>query len=345
MKFTGVLAVVLSLSVLTLLWCKKDNVAETPENEQAYQLNIPKGFPDPVIPDDNQLTAKRIALGKKLFFEKILSLDSSISCGSCHFQKFAFSDSVPISKGVHGANGLRNAPPLFNMAWQKDFFFDIGVPTLELQVISPIQTEEEMHINILEVVDRLRKHPEYPKLALEAYGREIDPFVITRAIASFERTLISGNSRFDQYHYQGNSNALNAQELRGLELFNSDRLKCNKCHSGFNFTSLEVVSNGLYDDYTKDPGRMRVTLDYADEGKFKVASLRNIELTGPYMHDGSMETLDEVIDNYASGGSDHKNKHEFITGFDITEDEKNDLIAFLHSLTDHEFVNNIEFNQ
>lgn len=333
---------ILFLLVFPLYYCKPSE-EEDASDRNNYELEIPKGFPQPEIPDDNQLTAKRVALGKKLFFDPILSLDSSISCGSCHFQAHAFSDTVLVSTGVHGRNGTRNAPPLFNLAWSRSFFRDGGVPTLEMQVLSPIETEEEMHLNIVVAVERLKQHPLYPALIREAYGRETDVFSITRAIAAFERTLISGNSRYDQYIFQGNTAALSDTELAGMELFFNDKTNCSVCHAGFNFTNQQLENNGLQENYEDDPGRMRITLRPGDEGKFKVPSLRNIALTAPYMHNGSLASLEDVIDHYASGGSEHVNKNKLISGFEISEKEKQALIAFLRSLTDSEFTKNEAF--
>ena len=323
--------------------CNTSEQSSSNEESEDFHLEIPQGFPEMPIPEGNELTAKRVALGKKMFFDPILSLDTSISCASCHFQHLAFSDSVPISKGVHGKNGIRNAQPLINLGYNTSFFRDGGVKTLEMQVMAPLETEEEMHLNIVAAAGRLKEHPEYPQLIKEAYNRTPDPFSITRAIAAFERTLLSGNSAYDQYVFQGKEGALSEDQLKGMELFESERLKCNTCHSGFNFTNQEIVSNGLYESYEKDGGRFRITLRAKDEGKFKVPTLRNVALTGPYMHDGSMNTLEEVIDHYASGGSGHVNKSDKITGFEISETEKAQLIAFLNSLTDESFVENLAY--
>lgn len=305
-----------------------------------YTLTIPPGFPSPFIPDDNQLTKSRIALGKKLFFDKRLSVDNTISCGSCHFPENAFSDITAKSLGVQGRIGMRNAPPLYNLAWANSFMRDGGVPTLELQVLAPIADHVEMDFNILSVVDRLKNDPYYKKQAQRAYARDFDAFVITRAIAAFERILISGNSKYDRY-VRGTEN-LNASELNGMNLFFSSNLNCSSCHSGFNFTNNNFENNGLYLNYA-DTGRARITLQSFDSGKFKVSSLRNSALTAPYMFDGSKNTLEEVIDHYASGGQAHPNKNPLVSGFSITTQEKIDLINFLNTLTDDEFLNNPEF--
>lgn len=173
-----------------------------------------------------------------------------------------------------------------------------------MQVVVPIAEHAEMDFNILKVVERMKKDSNYVKQSWECYGREIDPFVINRSIANFERTLFSGNSRYDQYTFQNNKNAMNSKELKGLELFNSDRTNCSTCHSGFNFTNYKFENNGLYESY-EDPLCHPLTLNEVDRALFKIPSLRNVEKTAPYMIDGSVATLEEVIEHYNSGGKDH----------------------------------------
>lgn len=307
-----------------------------------YVSSFPAGFPELDIPEDNPMTKSKIALGKKLFFDKDLSRDSTISCGSCHFAQNAMADPKRFSIGVYGQEGTRNAPSLANVAYGTSFFRDGGVPTLEIQVISPIESHEEMDIPIVDVADRLNKNPEYVKLFKKVFNDEVTPFGITRAISAYERTMISGNSAYDKYKYQEDSSALNASELRGMNLFFSDELNCSSCHTGFNFTNNEFENNGLYDDY-EDIGRMRIVIDSANYGKFKVPTLRNVEVTAPYMHDGSINTLFAVVEHYASGGADSKYKSELITGFEISAQEQEDLVNFLKSLTDKDFITNPNF--
>jgi cytochrome c peroxidase len=179
----------------------------------------------------------------------------------------------------------------------------------------------------------LREEERYNALSRVAYGRELDAWVVTRAIANYERTLISGWSRYDRY-IQGDLSALTEQELRGLALFNSEALNCTSCHGGFDLSDHAYHNVGQYLDYSMDPGRGRITLRPEDEGRFKTPSLRNVALTAPYMHDGSMPTLKHVIDHFASGGLPHPNRDPEMRTFTITEEEKADLIAFLESLTD-----------
>ncbi len=324
-----------------LLACKKD----TPTIEDdSYTLAIPIGFPTPSIPEDNQLTKSRIALGKKLFFDTSLSRDSSVSCASCHKPSLAFADDEAFSLGVENRLGVRNSVSLANVAYQENLLREGGVPTLEQQVLVPIQDHNEFDFNMVLLVERLSKDSVYVTLSQQAYDREMSAFVISRALAAFQRTLLSGNSPYDQYFFQNQSNALNESEIRGLNLFNSDALNCSKCHSDFNFTNEDFTNNGLYEIYA-DSGRIRLTGLEEDRGIFKVPSLRNVALTAPYMHDGSMNTLEEIIVHYQSGGKNHENKSPLIQGFTITDSEKEDLVNFLKSLTDQEFIQNPAFQQ
>ncbi len=306
-----------------------------------YELNIPKGFPQPTIPEGNELTHERIELGRMLFYDPVLSLDSSISCADCHHQAFAFADNRPISPGVNGELAMRNAPTLTNVAYNPTLLFDGYLPTLEMQILVPIQEHAEFNFNIVEIGKRLLKNPEYVKRSWAAYQREPNPFVITRAISSFERTLISGNSRYDQY-MNGAVKQMNRSEKRGMSLFFNE-LACASCHGGFNFTDFSTKNNGLYTVYA-DSGRARATNLPADKDVFKVPTLRNIELTAPYMHDGSIATLEDVVEHYMSGGKAHPNKSELIKPFALTKREKADLIAFLKSLTDDSFITNPAFS-
>lgn len=314
---------------------------DAPLNEEGvYLLEIPEGFSYPFIPDDNPLTPEKIALGKKLFYDESLSVDSTISCGSCHRIENAFADHLPISKGVEGRTGFRNTPTLANVAWQPVMSMDGGNPSLETQPYIPIETHEEMDFNMVLLSERLSSDPVYVSEFQQVFGRNPDPFGITRALAAFQRTIISGQSRYDQYAFQGNTNALSTAEKNGMNLFFSAELGCANCHSGFMFSDGSFQNNGFFDNYDSDPGRARITTLATDVGKFKVPTLRNIEVTAPYMHNGSVETLSEIIDRYAEGGSGHVNQSAFIRPFTLTAEQKNDLIAFLYSLTDETLLLN-----
>lgn len=334
------IAIILFLAGLGLANCRKDD--PLPATPTAYVLPVPAGFPAPDIPSDNALTSLRIALGKRLFYDPVLSRDSTLSCASCHKQSLAFADSTATSPGVDGRPGKRNAPSLANVAYQVRLLREGGVPTLEMQVLVPVQEHNEFDFNILDIAERLQKNPDYVDMAWQAYGRLPDAFVITRGIAAFERTLLSGNSAFDQWYFQGKMTALPPAARRGYELFNSEKTGCANCHSGFLLTNQGYANNGLYEVY-QDSGRMRLTGLESDRGVFKIPSLRNIGITAPYMHDGSLSSLEAVIDHYQSGGRMHPNRSLLLHPFILTAQERLDLLAFLNSLTDESFLHNPEF--
>ena len=209
-----------------------------------------------------------------------------------------------------------------------------------MQVLVPIEEHAEMDFNIVEISKRLNKIPFYVDLSQKAYNRDADPYVITRSISLFERTLVSDDSKFDRY-LKGKAK-FSREELKGMNLFMNE-LSCVNCHSGFNFTNYTVQNTGL-EPSKLDSGRMRVTKLEIDRDLFKVPTLRNIELTGPYMHDGRFESLEQVIEHYASGGINHPNKSELIKAFEISSSEKSSLIAFLKTLTDETFIENKSFS-
>lgn len=297
----------------------------------------PSWFPTMMIPEDNALTPERWALGKRLFFDKSLSKDSTLACASCHNPVFAFADTAALSVGVGNKLGKRNAPSLANIGYAPYFHFEGGIPSLEMQVLAPIQEEVEFNDNVPAIAKRLQNDPTYTAQSRAAYQRDLDAYVITRALACFERSIVSGYSRFDRYQQEENYE-LTAAELRGKDLFFSGELGCNRCHSGKFFTDFAPYNIGLYASYP-DVGMFRLTNDETDIGRFKTPTLRNIAVTAPYMHDGSMQTLDEVIDHYATGGKGTQVSPK-MTKFDITPSQKADLIAFLHTLTDEAFLNN-----
>lgn len=317
-------------------------------SRKPYVLKIPVGFPAPLIPADNELTVERIKLGKKLFYDKILSSDSTISCASCHAPEFSFSDNRMISPGVKQVNGDRNSMALVNLAWSNSFFWDGGVSTLEMQVLKPLSSHTEMNMLLREAVYRLKNTKEYVKLFDKAYACEPNPNALFKAIACFERTLISGNSKFDRFFYQKDSSAFNASEKRGYFLFfGNDKVHCVSCHSGVNFSNNTFQNNGLYAEY-KDEGRARITGSKTDIGKFKVPTLRNIAYTSPYMHDGSVKTLEDIMEHYSSAGTGHFNASLHVhTGSELqlTPQDKKDLVSFLNALSDEEFIRNPEYRQ
>lgn len=321
------------LMAILLMACGKDD-AVPEETDVPFTVNMPPGAPALPVPDVNLPTVARVALGKALFFDELLSLGEGISCASCHFTGHAFSDTVALSVGADGQLGLRNAPSLANVAYHPALFRDGGIPTLEQQVLAPIHAEEEMASNIADVAELLRANERYASLSRLGYDRELDPFVITRAIACYERTLVSGWSRYDRFVHEGDESALTEQERRGLDLFNSEATNCSSCHSGFDLSDHSYRNVGLSLDHTTDPGRERITLNMADRGKFKVPTLRNVAVTGPYMHNGSLTTLEEVVEHFAGGGVADWNKDPLVRPLELTEQDKSDLVAFLRALTD-----------
>jgi cytochrome c peroxidase len=268
----------------------------------------------------------------------MMSRDSSLSCASCHQPQFAFSDGRQKSVGIKGREVSRNAPTLTNVAYQPYFLLDGLNPSLETQVKIPIHEHNEFDFHILLIAERMKQDSLYVSLSKDAYNSEPSPQVIAYAIACYERTLISGNSHYDQYFYQGNKTALNDSEIRGMNLFFDD-LYCASCHGGFNFSDSRLTNNGLYTNYT-DQGRARLTKKTEDQAIFKTPTLRNIGFSAPYMHDGSFESLEQVIDHYSSGAKGHFNQDPLIQPFDISQDQKQDLIAFLIALNDSAFVKN-----
>ncbi len=289
-------------------------------------------------PADNPMSEEKVALGKALFFDKRLSIDESISCASCHNPAFAFTDQKKVSTGVEARMVERNAPSLLNSAFLQTVMFDAHLASLEVQVLVPIQEHTEMDIPMNELLKRLRKIEKYQQAAKSIFNRDFDAYVLTRSMAAFERSLISMNSRFDQYQ-QGKKSALTKEEERGWDLF-SNQLYCTKCHPAPYFTTFVAENNGLYTEYGEDKGRFRIHGDTSDIGKFKVPSLRNIELTFPYMHDGSFMDLDKVLKHYSRGGVGHPNQNKVIRPFVLSEKDKKAVKAFLFSLTDTSYMVN-----
>ncbi|SHM91636.1 cytochrome-c peroxidase [Polaribacter sp. KT 15] len=324
----------------------------------AYNLEIPELFSDkliaPIIPVDNPLTIEGIALGKKLFFDKILSRDNSQSCATCHNPAKAFTDNKQFSKGVSGNFGKRNTMPLFNLAWNFDelFAWDGKEFGLETQALEPVTNPIEMHANWVNIAEKLNQNETYRNLFLQAFGSEkIDSTLVTKAIAQFERTLISGNSKFDKY-LKGEA-TLTESETNGFNVFmDEERGDCFHCHGSNNnplWTDNKFHNNGLDTNFT-DLGLGKITGDPNDNGKFKSPSIRNLAFTAPYMHDGRFTTLDEVINHYSEGLKrsstiDPLMKKINQGGVNLTAKDKADLKAFLLTLTDYEFVNNPAFQK
>lgn len=336
---------------------EQNDLIEGNYDPQPYELNIPEWMPEPDIPADNPMTVEGVELGRRLFFDPILSSDSTQSCASCHHPDKAFTDGLPVSAGVLGITGKRSAMALVNLAFNSNgFFWDGRVETLEEQALIPVEDHLELNDSWDNVEEKLRRHPSYPVLFREAFGirrkTEITRDLTVKAIAQFERTLISANSKFDRVVWL-NDGWLSDAELRGKQLFFFEELQtvdhpgCSHCHFDPLFSDNNYRNNGLdsvatLEDF-EDPGRGAVTNNRYDLGKFRVPTLRNIELTAPYMHDGRFATLEEVIDSYGRGGHGVENEDTNILPFELSEREKQDLIAFLKTLTDTSFTQNPAF--
>ncbi|MFN0031415.1 MAG: cytochrome-c peroxidase [Flavobacteriales bacterium] len=324
-----------------MLACMACNNSPTLTDEP-LRLRIPQGFAPMEIPADNQPTKLRVLLGRKLFYDVRLSAGQNVSCGTCHVASAAFTDGKKVNAGHSGEALDRNTPTIANMAWSPCFMMECGVPTLELQGLAPLHNSHEMATDMLPQLAILNEDEALRDLARAAYQRDsIDPFVVTRALASFQRTLISADSRYDR-HTAGLPNQLNDVELLGMQLFFSEKTNCSSCHSGVLFTDFGLYNIGLYASDT-DQGLMRKTHLEADHGKFKTPTLRNVELTAPYMHDGSLNTLQDVVAFYNTGGQEADNKDDRIRPLNLTQQEQAALVAFLNSLTDYNFVQNAQF--
>ncbi|WXT99267.1 cytochrome-c peroxidase [Seonamhaeicola sp. MEBiC1930] len=332
---------------------KIDNQAYTPISSD---LKIPQLFEDrilnPVIPFDNPQTEEGIVLGKKLFFDSILSADNSQSCADCHMPENAFSDPDKFSDGIDGTLGTRNSMPLFNLAWNYDekFFWDGSSFSLEHQAFNPVADPTEMASSWTVVEQKLQNHSEYPELFNKAFGTsKIDSTLVTKAIAQFERTLISANSKFDKYLL--GEIELTTEELNGFNVFmDENRGDCFHCHGSENnplWTDNLFHNNGL-DPIFSDLGLGAISGDPADNGKFKSPSIRNLAFTAPYMHDGRFATLEEVINHYSEGLQNSSTIDPLMKkvaqgGVQLSDKDKADLKLFLLSLSDYEFIINPNF--
>lgn len=349
--------------------------SETGEPEPSFDWNLPPGIPEPWVPEDNPMTAEKVALGRHLFYETRLSGNETQACSGCHEQSLAFADGKALPTGSTGevlarnSMGLTNAGYSFPLTWANPL-----LPTLEQQILVPLFGEFPVELGVSgneeEILQRLRDDESYQALFADAFPDLDDPFTFERvrqALACFIRTMISANSRFDQYTYQGDLDALTEPELRGLDLFFSENLECHHCHFGFNFSGATKHANtthdpsafhntGLYNiggegDYpVGNQGLIETTFEPKDMGRFRAVTLRNLSVTGPYLHDGSAETLQDVIRFYERGGrliedgplagdgALNPYRSGLVAGFTLTDQERQDLVAFLNALTDEGFL-------
>jgi cytochrome c peroxidase len=312
------------------------------------------------IPIDNPLTVEGVELGRKLFYEELLSGDNTQSCASCHSPAAAFSDPNQFSTGIQGIQGTRNSMALINLGWNNFFFWDGRSKTLEEQVLIPVRDQIEMHNTWTNAVTSLESRVEYRNMFFKAFGEEgIDSTKAAKALAQFLRTMISGSSKYDVMYKYENGYTLNAKEQQvfqtvsmdewqGYSLFKSlDGADCFHCHNGALMQVLKFSNNGL-DASFSDLGRGAITGNPADNGKFKVPTLRNIALSAPYMHDGRFSSLEEVVDHYSFGIQNSSTidpliEFAFQGGVQLNPTQRAQLIAFLNTMTDWDFVTNPAF--
>jgi len=336
-----------------------------------WMWSLPPGVEAPLVPLDNPMSTAKVVLGERLFFDNQLTANQAMSCSSCHHRSKSFSEGLSFAVGSTGEKNRRNAATLVNLAFNRSFTWgNAELRHLEEQIVIPLFGTEPLEMGATgsepEILQRFQADLAYQQLFLAAFpdDREAINFTnIVKALASYLRDLNSFNSAYDRFRYFGDTTALSASELRGFALFNSNKTRCSRCHSGVNLnepSNTQLIAaedsfhnTGLYSFEVAqkfDDGLFEITQRAGDHGKFKTPTLRNVEVTSPYMHDGSINSLDEVVDFYAAGGRviargwkagdgiAHPNKSSDITGFELSAEEKRDLLAFLKSLTDREFL-------
>lgn len=314
--------------------------------ERPFEFKTPKDWPQPFYRfEGNTLSKEGFDLGKKLFFDGRLARDNQTSCGSCHQPFSAFAQiGHDFSHGVDNRLGERNSPGLFNLSWHSSFFWDGGVNHIEIQPLNPIQNPVEMDEKLENIIGKLKKDDHYPQQFKTVFGDEtISTQRIFKALTQFMGMLISDNSRYDKYMRAESGGALTEPELRGLNIFRSH---CASCHKEPLFSDFSFRNNGLSPGRFNDSGRARVTLNPEDLYLFKVPSLRNLRYTAPYMHDGRFRSLKQVMDHYSGGISNSPTLDPLLkSGISLTETEKADLIQFLNTLNDEDFVANPLFQE
>ena len=347
MRLSVILSIILLVILVAGLLIVHSDRAIRPASPTGKPVAIaaPLGLPAVVSPADNPPTAETIALGRKLYYDPALSVDSTVACASCHHPDHGFSDGRQVSTGVQGKTGTRNSPTVFNSAYFATQFWDGRAPSLEVQAEGPVQNPVEMAHTLKGVEQRLMNDPEYRRLFKQAFGSDAITYdMVGKAIAAFERTVISGNSPFDRYYYGHDEKALSPAAIRGFKVFSSkDKGNCTACHViGSDYALLtdnkfHNIGVGVQDVDGKqfaDLGRYQVTKNDADRGAFKTPSLRNVALTAPYFHDGSLKTLKDVVDYYIGAGNSNPYLDKEIHALDfLTGQERADLLAFLDALT------------
>lgn len=367
MKRISTILFIFSAFLTFLIACKDDDKPVSANKDVIPDTVItnfgPSHFSEFEQPDNNPLTKRGVQLGRMLFYDPILSSDSTIACASCHNPTYSFTDNKKYSVGVNGAVGNIQAMTIINLAWQQKFFWNGRSNSLEDQAIQPVLNPIEMHETPANVVKKLKEHATYPKYFRSAFGTDdITTEHIARALAQFERTMVSQNSKLDELVIQNASPAsffTNALEFEGFNIFMTERGECFHCHGGVRtlLTNAQVDvfrNNGLMSDGEQTgKGLYEVTGLTTDAGKFKVPILRNAEFSGPYMHDGRFNTLEEVVEFYSTGIKENNNidpiflknldRLEQFGGLGLSTREKQALVAFLKTLTDTTFINNKSF--
>lgn len=355
-SFTILLGVASSFAQVS---CAKDDayVREIAEDaNRPFEFKVPTYFPEPVAMASNPLTEVGVALGRKLFYEPLLSGNKTVSCATCHHQEKAFSDGLVLSNtGISGKSLERHTPVIFNLAWTSadaGFFWDGGAKNLESQAFAPLTHPDEMGIYFPEMVDRLNAIPDYVDLFWRTFQELPTAAGVAKALAQFQRSIISVDSPYDRYRRGEDPRALGQNALNGLQLV---RQKCGNCHAGELFTDNQFHNNGLDGSFTDDAheevyfGRFRVSRNPTDMGAFKTPSLRNVMVSAPYMHDGRLATIVDVFEHYRSGVQSGPYTDQRLyqpngrTGIVLTDEEIRDMIAFLNSLTDYTFLNNPKY--
>jgi len=333
--------ILLSFLIFTISSCKPDNEIPIPI-ESVPLFQVPSHFPDPIYQfSNNKLTKEGFELGKSLFYETLLSSTNNISCGSCHSAVHAFADhGAKFSAGVNNQLSSRNSPTLSNLAWYPNFMWDGGVNHIEVMPVAPITNPIEMNETMQNVVDKLSNESKYPVLFKNAFGNTtITDQKILFALAQFMGSMVSATSKYDEV--KTGKSVFTETEAAGYEIF---KLKCNACHTEPLFTNFTYQSNGL-DLNPNDLGRALITQQVEDEGKFKVPTLRNIDLTGPFMHDGRFSNLNQVLNFYSIDIKAHNNLSSNlpIGGLQLSTQEKSQIVEFLKTLNDYSYISDQRF--
>jgi len=332
MSYRTIAIVALPLLLVPILFA--DSPSPVPKDTLPAKLaidEVPFGLNSPRKNKDNLLTAGRVALGRQLFFDPILSADRTVACASCHRPDHGFASAEPRPRGIGGQEIPRRAPTLFNRAFGSSFFWDGRVATLEEQALQPIENPTEMGSSVPDALKRLQADAKYPAKFKEAFDDGLTAANLAKALASFERVLLRGDSAVDHFR-NGEHEALSTSERHGLWLYESKGM-CWRCHTGTNFTDESLHNTGVsWGQAPADLGRYTVTRQDADKGRFKTPTLRGVSLRPPYMHDGSVKTLEDVVEFYSKGGGANPHLDPALKPLNLSDDERRDLVAFLKAL-------------